>query len=187
MDREAPGAGAEPATIGDVIDGASYRRTVGLFCTGVTIVATMNQERLPVGFSCQSFVSVSLDPPLVSFSVACSSRSWPHIERAGVFCVNILSVEQEALCRTFTDRRADRFAGVGWSPGPVTGSPRLAGSLGFVECTVEAVHPAGDHMIVIGRVRQLECAAGNADPLLFYSSQFRRPSAVLQAEQGGHP
>ncbi|MEV0724911.1 flavin reductase family protein [Micromonospora purpureochromogenes] len=161
------------------VDPGAFRHVLGLFCTGVTIITAAGDGVRPVGFTCQSFVSLSLDPPLVSFSVSRTSRSWPLIRARGAFGVNILTAEQEGLCRTFASRATDKFSGVDWRPGPVTGSPRLPGSLAWVECTVEAEYPGGDHVIAVGRVRDLEVVDGDADPLLFFLAGFRRPAPPL--------
>lgn len=157
------------------------REVLGHFCTGVTVVTALDGDGRPVGFSCQSFVSLSLEPPLVSFAVSRMSRSWPGIQYADRFCVNILSADQETLCRRFADRGADRFAGVEWWPGPATGSPRLAGALAWVDCTLDAVYPGGDHRIAVGRVRALGAAEEGTDPLLYFRSAFRTPAAVPAA------
>ncbi|MEV6670480.1 flavin reductase family protein [Streptomyces sp. NPDC051162] len=151
-----------------------FRRVLGHFASGITVVTAPGQDgEPPAGFSCQSFASLSLDPPLVVFMVARTSSTWPRIARAGVFCVNILGAEQEELCRAFAvsgARTADKFAGVRHEPSPVTGSPRLADVPAWVDCTVHAVHTGGDHLIVVGSVEALgadEAAAG-ARPLLFH-------------------
>ncbi|MFC7310260.1 flavin reductase family protein [Streptomyces monticola] len=159
------------------------RRVLSHFCSGVTIVTGRTAAtdpaggETPVGFTCQSFTSLSLDPPLVALAVARTSSTWPRIEPSGAFCVNILASGQEALCRTFAVSGADKFAGVDWAPGPATGSPVLAGSLAWADCTVDAVLPGGDHWIVIGRVGALEAAEPATDPLLFFRSGFHRPAA----------
>ncbi len=126
----------------------------------------------PVGFTAQSFTSVSLEPPLVSFCPAKTITSWPHIRAAGHFCVNILSDRQEALSRTFGGRGQDKFQGVGWRPAPVTGSPVLDGVIGWVEGRVTAEYDAGDHLIVVGRVLELDDGEGR--PLLFYRGGYGR-------------
>ncbi len=125
-----------------------------------------------MGLTCQSFASVSLDPPLVLFAAARASFSWPRIRRAGHFCANVLEEGQEELGRRFAVKGADKFAGVGWRPG-ATGSPILAGCLAHVECEVEAVHEAGDHDIVVGRVVDLG-VRGEGNPLLFYRGGYGR-------------
>ena len=154
-----------------VFDAATFRTVLGHFCTGLTIVTAVDLGA-PVGLTCQSFASVSLDPPLVLFVAARSSYSWPRIRNAGSFCANVLSDHQEHLGRSFAMKGADKFAGVGWRPG-VTGSPLLDGCLAFVECEVDAVHEAGDHEIVVGRVVDLGLA-GEGKPLLFYRGGYGR-------------
>ncbi|MFI9024317.1 flavin reductase family protein [Streptomyces sp. NPDC053560] len=149
-----------------------FRQVLGHFCSGLTIVAGMSGGA-PVGFTCQSFSSLSLEPPLVTFSVGRTSTSWPPIRDSGAFCVSILAAPQEALCRAFAVSGADKFAGVAWRPAPATGSPTIDGALAWVDCGIEAVHPGGDHLIVVGRVRALKAAGVDADPLLFYRAAFR--------------
>ena len=122
-------------------DQARFREVLGHFATGITIV-TATDEGQPVGFSCQSFAALSLDPPMVILAPAKSSTSWPRIARAGSFCVNILGEHQEAVCRAFAVSGGDKFDGVDWTPG-VTGSPLIDGSLATVECTLGAIYEGG--------------------------------------------
>ena len=150
------------------IDQARFREVLGHFATGVTIVTAMEEEG-PVGFTCQSFTSLSLDPALIAGAPAKSSTSWPKIAAAGAFCVNILSSTQEALCRSFAVTGTDKFAGVGWSTA-VTGAPVLDGALAFIDCHLEHIYDAGDHELVIGRV--LDMGVGEGAPLLYYRSGF---------------
>jgi 3-hydroxy-9,10-secoandrosta-1,3,5(10)-triene-9,17-dione monooxygenase reductase component len=150
------------------LDQARFREVLGHFATGVTIV-TANEEGVPVGFSCQSFSALSLDPPMVILAPAKSSTSWPRIAEAGAFCVNILSQDQEALCRSFAISGGDKFEGVEWSPG-VTGSPIIAGSLAVIECTLGTIYEGGDHELVTGHVVAME--VGRGTPLVFYRSGF---------------
>ena len=152
-------------------DAATFRTVLGHFCTGITVVTAVDEGE-PVGLTCQSFASVSLDPPLVLFVAARVSNSWPRIRHAGHFCANVLGEAQEELGRRFAVRGADKFAGVGWRPG-LTGAPLLAGCLAFVECELEAVHEAGDHDIVVGRVVDLGIAV-EGKPLLFYRGGYGR-------------
>ncbi|WP_370248178.1 flavin reductase family protein [Nocardioides sp.] len=151
-----------------------FRDVLGRFASGVCVVTALSHDT-PVGLTCQSFSSVSLDPPLVLFIPAKTSRAWPLIQRAGRFCVNFLADGQAELSNQMASRGGDKFAGVDWTPAAVTGSPVLPGTLGHVDCTVEAVHEAGDHWVVIGRVQHLEAADGDVpeDPLLFYRGQYR--------------
>jgi len=152
------------------LDQARFREVLGHFATGVTIV-TATDDGEPVGFSCQSFAALSLDPPMVILAPAKSSTSWPRIARAGAFCVNILAEHQEAVCRAFAISGGDKFDGVDWTPG-ITGAPVIARSLAVVECTLGAIYEGGDHELVTGHVVTMEIAEGS--PLLFYRSGFGR-------------
>jgi 3-hydroxy-9,10-secoandrosta-1,3,5(10)-triene-9,17-dione monooxygenase reductase component len=151
-------------------DQARFREVLGHFATGITIV-TATDEGEPVGFSCQSFAALSLDPPMVILAPAKSSTSWPRIARAGSFCVNILGEHQEAVCRAFAVSGGKKFDGVDWSPG-VTGSPLIEGSLATLECTLGAIYDGGDHELVTGHVVDMEIGKGS--PLIFYRSGFGR-------------
>ncbi|MFJ6667754.1 flavin reductase family protein [Streptomyces sp. NPDC091383] len=158
------------------VDQAEFRRVLGTFASGVTVITApaAEGERGPAGFACQSFSSLSLDPPLVCFMVARTSTTWPRIARAGVFCVNVLGAGQAELCRAFAVRGADKFAGVPHTPAPRTGSPRLLGAAAWIDCTVHAVHPGGDHLIVTGRVDALGTTEDPPAPLLFHRGRFGR-------------
>lgn len=162
------------------VDPAEFRRVLGHFASGVTVV-TAHDEDGPAGFACQSFASLSLDPPLVAFMVARTSTTWPRIARAGSFCVNVLGAHQGELCRGFAVSGADKFAGVPHAGSPVTGSPLLAGVPAWIDCTIQTVHTGGDHLIVVGRVVALGAAEGSAAdegaPLLFHCGKFGRFSA----------
>ncbi|QUQ63124.1 3-hydroxy-9,10-secoandrosta-1,3,5(10)-triene-9,17-dione monooxygenase reductase subunit [Kutzneria sp. CA-103260] len=146
-----------------------FRHVLGHFCTGVTVVTTMAGDA-PVGFACQSFAALSLDPPLVLFCPDKRSGTWPAIRENGLFCVNVLAEDQRAVSRRFGTRGADRFSGTGWRPSP-SGCPVLEGVLTWIDCKVEDVHDAGDHHVVVGRVTELgECRDGQ--PLLFYRGAY---------------
>ena len=158
-----------------------FRDVLGHFATGVTVVTSMSGGE-PVGMTCQSFSSVSLDPPLVLFVPAKTSRAWPLMQRAGRFCVNFLSADQTDVSNTMASRGTDKFAGVAWSPSAETGSPVLDGTLGHVDCTIHAVHEAGDHYVVIGKVVDLHAPdLDEIDPLLFYQGAYRSIDAVHPA------
>jgi flavin reductase (DIM6/NTAB) family NADH-FMN oxidoreductase RutF len=145
---------------------------LGHFASGVTVVTAVDADG-PAGFACQSFASLSLEPPLVVFMVGRTSTTWPRIARAGHFCVNVLGEEQGELCRGFAVSGADKFAGVAYRPAPVTGAPLLDGVAAWVDCTVQAVHTGGDHLIVVGRVEALD-ADEECAPLLFHRGRFGR-------------
>jgi 3-hydroxy-9,10-secoandrosta-1,3,5(10)-triene-9,17-dione monooxygenase reductase component len=151
------------------IDPRTFRSVLGRFCTGITIIATVDDGN-PVGFACQSFSALSLDPPLIMFCPGAKSRSWAAIERTGHFCVNVLAEEQQSLCARFGSPEPDKFAGVDWSPTDL-GSPALGGALAHIDCTVERTADGGDHVIVIGRVHAMTDTSGGR-PLLFYRGQY---------------
>jgi flavin reductase (DIM6/NTAB) family NADH-FMN oxidoreductase RutF len=160
------------------VDQVAFRRVLGNFATGVTVITAPGVEGeagggRPAGFACQSFSSLSLDPPLVCFMVGRTSATWPRIARAGVFCVNVLGAHQGELCRGFAVSGADKFAGVVYDTAPVSGSPRLAGAAAWVDCTIHAVHTGGDHLIVVGRVDALGASDDDdVAPLLFHKGRF---------------
>ncbi|QMV12511.1 flavin reductase [Streptomyces lincolnensis] len=157
------------------VDQAEFRRVLGSFATGVTVVTApaTDSDTPPAGFACQSFSSLSLDPPLVAFMVGRTSTTWPRIARAGVFCVNVLGAHQGELCRGFAVSGRDKFADVAYDASPASGSPRLAGALAWIDCTIHAVHTGGDHLIVVGRVEALGTGAGEDEaPLLFHKGRF---------------
>ncbi|MFE3161647.1 flavin reductase family protein [Streptomyces sp. NPDC059224] len=156
------------------VDPAEFRRVLGNFATGVTVVTApaAEGEPAPAGFACQSFSSLSLDPPLVCFMVGRTSATWPRIARAGVFCVNVLGAGQGALCRAFAVSGADKFAGVAHTPSPVSGAPRLTGAAAWIDCSIHAVHTGGDHLIVVGRVNALGAGESPDGPLLFHRGRF---------------
>ncbi|MET7649423.1 MULTISPECIES: flavin reductase family protein [unclassified Streptomyces] len=160
------------------VDQGEFRRVLGSFASGVTVVTAAAAEDEdagvgPAGFACQSFSSLSLDPPLVAFMVGRTSTTWPRIARAGAFCVNVLGAGQSAVCRAFAASGTDKFAGVAHDASPVSGAPRLAGTLAWIDCTIHAVHTGGDHLIVVGRVNALGTGEGaDEPPLLFHRGRF---------------
>jgi flavin reductase (DIM6/NTAB) family NADH-FMN oxidoreductase RutF len=156
-----------------------FRRVLGTYPTGVCVITAIHPDGSPVGMAVGSFTSVSLDPPLVGFLPDHASTSWPKIRAAGRFCVNILGADQEPVCRAFAAKAADKFAGLGWRAGPA-GSPILDGAMAWIDCTLEAVHPAGDHDIVIGRVSEM--GLGNPSlPLVFFEGGYGRFEPLSRA------
>ena len=147
-----------------------FRDVLGSFASGVTVVTATSNDQ-PVGMTCQSFSSVSLDPPLVLFIPAKTSRAWPLMQRSGKFCVNFLAADQADLSNTMASRGTDKFADIAWTPSTATGSPLFADTVGYVDCSIHAVHEAGDHYVVIGRVLDLGLQ-GAETPLLFYKGKY---------------
>lgn len=145
------------------------RRAMSSFASGVTII-TGHDDEGPVGFACQSFASVSLDPPLVLFCADHGGRAWPRIRATGKFCVNILGEEQSDLCARFGSSRGAKYDGLDWELSP-WGSPALPDVLCRVHGEVETVHVTGDHDVVIGRVVSLELPVDDS-PLVFFRGRF---------------
>ena len=156
------------------IDTGRFKSVMGHFATGVTIVTALEGDA-PVGFTAQSFVSLSIDPPLVAVCPALSSTSWPKIAAADGLCINILGADQESVCRAMATPGADKFSGVGWSTAPRTGAPLINGCLAWVEGRIDATYPAGDHEVVVIRVEDMGEATTDGHthgPLLFYRAGF---------------
>lgn len=162
----------EPAS---TIDPRTFRHVLGQFCTGITIITTVHDGE-PVGFACQSFAALSLDPPLVLFCPTKVSRSWQAIESSGRFCVNVLHEDQKDVSARFGSREPDKFVGIDWSPSRL-GSPVLGGTLAHMDCTVASVHDGGDHFVVFGAVHSLSEFA--PDERSREEHRFRKPRPLL--------
>jgi 3-hydroxy-9,10-secoandrosta-1,3,5(10)-triene-9,17-dione monooxygenase reductase component len=153
------------------LDSRRFRQVLGRFATGVVAITALdptNDE--PCGLAANSFTSVSLDPPLVAFCVAHTSTSWPRVRGAKVVTVNVLAEHQQAVCAQMATKGGDKFAGLEWSGSP-GGNPVLEGALAWIDCLIEAEHPAGDHMIVVARVLQLDTHA-DGGPLVFFQGGY---------------
>ena len=163
-------------TSDSVIDPQRFRSVLGHFPSGVAAITSLDGRGGPVGMAVSSFTSVSLDPPLVAFLPGKTSSTFPVIAERGTFCVNVLADGQEAVCRALAAPGGDKFDGVGWRPGP-HGDPVLDGVVAWIGCTIETVHDAGDHRIVVGRVGDLATGPA-AKPLLFFRSQYSHFAAA---------
>ena len=153
------------------IEPLSFREALGHYASGITVI-TSQLDGEPIGFTCQSFYSVSTSPPLVSFSVMASSASYPKIRQAGRFVVNILSDEQAGISNQFARKGTDKWHAVEWQQSPL-GNPIIAGSLHWLDCKIHAEHAAGDHLIVIGEVKALSLQATPVtQPLLYFKGQY---------------
>ena len=139
------------------IDPRQLRDAFGAFLTGVTVVTTHNAEGRPIGFTANSFTSVSLEPPLLLVCLAKTSRNFEAMTTGGRFAVNVLSEEQKDVSNIFARPVEDRFATVAWAPGP-HGSPVISGVAAWFDCGLHQVVDAGDHVILLGRIE----AFGNA-------------------------
>jgi flavin reductase (DIM6/NTAB) family NADH-FMN oxidoreductase RutF/DNA-binding IclR family transcriptional regulator len=147
-------------------DPKQFRYVLGQHPTGVTLITATQADGDPVGMVVGTFTSVSLNPPLVAFLPDRSSSSWPKIRASGSFCANVLTSAQEDVCRAFAQKRDDRFTASLWSL-TGAGGMRLEGAAAWIDCTIEDVIPAGDHDIVLGRVRDLGVGDSADLPLLF--------------------
>ncbi|MDI9915118.1 flavin reductase family protein [Rhodococcus sp. IEGM 1379] len=153
------------------LDGRTLRDVMSNFCTGVTVITAHDGES-PLGFTCQSLVSVSLDPPLLSFCPAKTSTSWPKLREAVSICINVLAHDQKDMCSAFARGGTDKFSGIDWEAG-TNGAPALDGALARIEATVVNEHDAGDHTIVIAQITDLNVLRHDG-PLLFYRGGFGR-------------
>ena len=158
------------------IEPLRFRAALGHYASGITVVTT-HIDGEPIGFTCQSFHSVSMSPPLVSFSVMSNSASYPKIRQAGRFAVNILSDAQVEVSNQFARRGTDKWRGIDWKESPL-GNPLIAGSLHWIDCEIHAEYAAGDHVIVIGEVKALNLQeAAATQPLLYFKGQYRNIAA----------
>jgi 3-hydroxy-9,10-secoandrosta-1,3,5(10)-triene-9,17-dione monooxygenase reductase component len=161
MTGSAPPGPVSPAVMRDVL---------GHFVSGIVVI-TANGPEGPLGFTCQSFASLSLDPPLVSFAPARTSTTWPRIREIGAFCVNVLAADHQEVSAGFARSGVDKFEGVAWRPAPSSGAPVLNGVSAWVDCTLWAEYDGGDHTIAVGRVADLGADASRL-PLLFYRGRY---------------
>jgi 3-hydroxy-9,10-secoandrosta-1,3,5(10)-triene-9,17-dione monooxygenase reductase component len=152
-----------------VVDPGTMRDVLGHFASGVTVVTARGDEG-PIGFTCQSFSSLSLDPPLVVIAPARTSRTWPLLRGLGRFCVNVLAEDQTELSIAFARSGADKFAGVPWRPGRF-GQPVLEGVVAWIDCELWAEYDGGDHTLVAARVLDLAADPGRR-PLLFHRGAY---------------
>jgi flavin reductase (DIM6/NTAB) family NADH-FMN oxidoreductase RutF len=152
-----------------MIDRDLFRAVLGRFASGITVITARDAQGTPHGMTVSAFSSLSLDPPLVLVCVGNDATMAPVMAAADSFAVNVLSDVQEALSRRFAGKVDDRFAGVGYREGEL-GDPVLDDVLASLQCRVVARHPAGDHVIVVGRVEH--GAARDAKPLLYYRGGY---------------
>jgi 3-hydroxy-9,10-secoandrosta-1,3,5(10)-triene-9,17-dione monooxygenase reductase component len=150
-----------------------FRDALGHYASGITTITGMAGDE-PIGLTCQSFYSVSLEPALVSFSVAKTSSTYPRLRETGRFCVNLLCADQVGLSNQFARSGADKWHGVNWRPS-AAGNPVLDDCLTWLDCEIANEIEAGDHLIVIGRVLEIGESATprHAAPLLYFRGQYR--------------
>lgn len=147
----------------------TFRSVMGRYPTGVAVI-TSAQDDQKIGLVVGSFVSISLDPPLVGFFPAKSSSSWPRIEKSGKFCVNVLGAEQTELCRIFASKLEDKFSGLSVPQSPL-GLPMLEGAVAWIECRIQQVCELGDHYLVVGAVEAMG-TGGSGSPMVFAQGTY---------------
>lgn len=145
------------------------REVLGHFVSGIVVITATGPDG-PLGFTCQSFASLSLDPPLVTFAPARTSTTWPRIRDVGAFCVNVLAADHQDVSAGFARSGGDKFGGVDWRRGP-SGAPVLAGVSAWIDCWLWAEYDGGDHTIAIGRVLDLGADPSRL-PLLYYRGRY---------------
>ncbi|KAA0082705.1 flavin reductase [Mycolicibacterium sp. P9-64] len=155
------------------VSATELRRALAHFPTGVAVITGKGDGDAPAGLTIQSFMSLSLDPPMILISIDRRSTSWPTIAARRLFAVNILAAQQEALATAFARSGRSKFDGVSWETGPHSGSPLIVDSRAWVECRIAETYDGGDHVIITADVLGL---GTSDDPqphsLVFYRSRF---------------
>lgn len=149
------------------LDARAFRDALGAFATGVTVITTASDDG-PVGITASSFASLSLDPPLVLWSPAKTSNRFSYFRHAQHYAIHVLDGHQQQICNAFA-RERHAFEGLDWSEDE-HGVPLIDSCLARFDCTQEAVHDGGDHVIIVGRVTQASFRSGL--PLLFQAGRF---------------
>jgi flavin reductase (DIM6/NTAB) family NADH-FMN oxidoreductase RutF len=162
---------AKTATPAQSVNTRRFRDVLGSFTTGVVVVTTVGDSGRPIGLTVNSFNSVSMDPPLILWSLALKSPSLHAFRTHNRFAINILSEDQERLCRQFATRSDDKFLDVRFELGE-TGVPVLHGTAAYLECSTYARYPGGDHEIYVGEVMAVH--DHGLSPLVFHRGAIRR-------------
>ena len=161
-----------PISAPTAIDARLFRDTLGHYASGITVISGLEADE-PVGFTCQSFYSVSIDPPLVSFSVMLTSTTYPRIKESGRFAVNVLAHDQHHVSNQFARKGTDKWAGIDWTPA-ASGNPVIHDTLMWVDCELWDEYVAGDHLIVIGKVVEMSAPEWHTrEPLLYFKGSYR--------------
>lgn len=148
-------------------DSAYFRTVLGHVPTSVVVITGLDKDLLPHGITIGTFVSVSLDPPLVGFFPGVKSRSWAAIKQSGKFGVNVLGPDQEQLCWNFAKEGEDKFAGINWTQSG-SGQPLLPGVIASIDCEIHSETMVGDHLFVVGRVVFLQHTNDVKDAMVFF-------------------
>jgi len=151
----------------------NFRKASGLWATGVSIVTTVDGDGRPFGLTMNSVTSLSLDPPLYLVNLDNGSDTLNALLVSRAFSINVLADDQQALSNRFAKKGGDKFNDVSFTAG-ATGAPRLTGSLMTIDCRISAIHPGGDHQIVVGEVIEIVTTdpETNTKPLLFFCGRY---------------
>jgi flavin reductase (DIM6/NTAB) family NADH-FMN oxidoreductase RutF len=160
------------------IDQADFRKVLGSYPTGVCVITAMGPDDRPTGMVVGTFTSVSLDPPLVGFFPDRKSTSWPQIEAAGHFCVNVMGSDQTEVCRAVGAKGEQKFVGVEFTISEHN-LPVIANAIACIECRLYSVTEAGDHWFVMGEVLRMESARDD-DPMLFHRGRYGGFAELIQ-------
>lgn len=152
------------------LDGREFRDALGRFATGVCLITTTTADGRALALTANSFASVSLDPPLVLWSLQNNSDVYSEYATPEAYAINVLSTEQEALSGSYARKGQHELDPAHFTPG-VHGAPVINGALASFECRLHATHDGGDHLIIVGEVLQMQMQAG--EPLLFFSGAYR--------------
>lgn len=163
----------------DGIDPKALRRAFACFATGVTVVTTLGRDGTPMGLTMNSFTSVSLDPPLVLFSLGKKSEQYDDFMEAEVFAINVLCEEQVGLSGRFSAPGDKSFGDIPFDTWE-TGAPVVQGALSAFDCTLEKRVDAGDHILFLCRVVRASVTS-EAPPLLFHRSSYVRLEPPVDA------
>lgn len=158
-------------------DPKHFKAILGHYASGLTVVSTLVEGR-PVGFTCQSFHSVSIDPPLVNFNVMRSSTSWPALRQRGQFSINVLSADQSAVSNALARSEPNKWDLIAWNETP-NGNLQLSGCLFWLDCELFSEYDAGDHTLVLARVIDMQAldAIPSLQPLIYFKGQYCSISA----------
>ncbi len=165
----------------ETLDSREFRRILGHYPTGVCVVTALSGAE-PVGMVVGSFTSVSLDPALVAFLPDRNSNTWPKIEATGHFCVNVLTESQLDVCKALASKAENKFDAIAYRLSG-SGLPLIKDVVAWIDCQLYAVHEAGDHFIVIGRVLAFDVERPEP-PLIFLRGGY---GSILPFSAGGRP
>lgn len=168
-----------------IVSAAEFKAAMASFAAGVTIITTIDASGAPQALTATAFSSVSVSPPLCLVCIDKRARTHQPLLRQGCFAVSILSAEQEQLSARFAAPIADRFAGVRWRPGEVTGCPIIHGALAYMECQVVEVHSGGDHDIFLGAVTSVQVRDGT--PLVYFRGSYSSLPPPSEPSDAGRP